>query len=1266
MLNRTWGRSLFVALVLASTNMVAQPCLTGYTLTASPLPTNGTYACGETVTFCFTVTFWNSTNANWFQGMTATFGPGWDLATLTPGPPPATCGGSGGSWGWYNSVQGTAATNIGPTGPGFFFDLNNDGTPGNNFGDFCVGAVNWQFCWTISVLSGPACVNGTSLAVTFNTLSDSQTGSWSSAGCGGDANPPAFNTPVVIQSCTANAGTPGSLTLCSTSPATGLFNVLGGTPNAGGAWTSPTGAAHSGVLDPAIDAPGDYVYTVTSSSPPCSAQATVTVSIPQQPNAGTSDSITTCSTTPSVPLFNSLGGGAQPGGSWSAPGGIAHSGTFVPGNDPPGIYTYSIAGIAPCVTSVATVDVTVNPTPSAGINGTLTICSNGPSTSLFGQLGGTPDPAGQWTNSSGTPLSGTYEPALDAPDIFTYTVPGLAPCTASSATVTVTEPALPNAGNDGAPTSFCETAGPVQLTSLLGGTPNAGGTWTSPNGITVSGQLDASTASSGTYTYTVTGTAPCPNAQAEVAITFIPQPNPGSSADLNLCDASPSTDLLSALGGSPQAGGTWTGPGGTSVGQLFSPGVSAPGAYTYTIPATAPCVSASATITVNVSAQPNAGTNGTLTLCSTGAPTVLFPTLGAGAQVGGTWADPSGATFNGIFTPVSSANGVYTYTIIGAPPCGSASATVTVGTVQPNDPGTNGALTLCSSGQATNLFGVLDGAPLPGGTWTSPNGTPMNGTVEPSTGSNGAYQYTVPANGPCPASSSNVTLTIVPASNAGTSGTATVCSSQSAPYPLISGLGGSPAMNGSWTAPNGQPHGNSFNMGIDVPGAYTYTVNGTAPCPAASSTVTMNVVQAPNAGVNSLITVCAGDPDFDPLAQLNGSPSNGGTWTAPSGSTITLIDPATAVTGSYTYTVNGTAPCPNAQAQLAVTISPLPIAGADAATTVCIDQPSFTLFPLLGASAQGGGTWTGPAGSAGNTFEPGSSPPGNYTYSVDGSGGCTGTTDNANVIVTVATLPEPTIVANILAGCVPLPVEFTYSGPIGLQSASWNFGDGSTSNAMGSTGHTYTSGGQFNVSLTVTDANGCMGSTTLANMIETSNGPSIAFVASPFRASVQDPVFQVEHLPATNVQYSWTLSGEPIEGGSSFGITIQPAEVGIHTLCLTGVDDLGCTNTECLDLLVDDVLTIHVPNAFTPNGDEINDRFLPSILGVDPTSYQLIIFNRWGQEVFSSTDPMEPWNGKMNNTGAELPLDVYNWRIIARDQFSAARKDLFGTVTLLK
>jgi len=283
-----------------------------------------------------------------------------------------------------------------------------------------------------------------------------------------------------------------------------------------------------------------------------------------------------------------------------------------------------------------------------------------------------------------------------------------------------------------------------------------------------------------------------------------------------------------------------------------------------------------------------------------------------------------------------------------------------------------------------------------------------------------------------------------------------------------------------------------------------------------------------------------------------------------------------------------------------------------------------------------------------------------------GTAGCAGIVDEASIDVTVADLPVPQFNANVVSGCTPLLVQFTYTGPAGLQNANWTFGDGSSSNVSGSTVHTYESGGLFNVSLTVTDANGCVGSFSLTDPIATSNGPNSEFLATPFRASVEDPEFLVEHAPGDGVQYSWTLNGEPIEGGGSFILTIEPAEVGIYPICLTAVDSLGCTATNCLDLLVEDVLTMHVPNAFTPNGDDINDLFLPNILGVDPASYQLFIFNRWGIEVFSTSDPVEAWNGKLNNRGEDLPLDVYNWRIVARDQFSAERKEIFGTVTLLK
>jgi hypothetical protein len=104
-------------------------CLNSYTRSRpAPMPLNGTYACGQTVNFCFTVTNWSQQNTNWFHGLSIALGPGWDASTLTPVSAPPPCQGTG-SWDWYTSVTGTAGTNIGPQGPGWFF---NTGAPGRS------------------------------------------------------------------------------------------------------------------------------------------------------------------------------------------------------------------------------------------------------------------------------------------------------------------------------------------------------------------------------------------------------------------------------------------------------------------------------------------------------------------------------------------------------------------------------------------------------------------------------------------------------------------------------------------------------------------------------------------------------------------------------------------------------------------------------------------------------------------------------------------------------------------------------------------------------------------------------------------------------------------------------------------------------------------------------------------------------------------------------------------------------------------------------
>jgi len=407
-------------------------------------------------------------------------------------------------------------------------------------------------------------------------------------------------------------------------------------------WSPATFLSATNIANPqAVNINATTAYTVTATSViGCTNTGNVTVTRVAPPNAGTNGTLTICagSTVTAGQLFAQLGGTPDAGGSWSpAPAGA-------------GVYTYTVAGTAPCANATATVTVTAQPQPNAGSNGTLTICAGSTVTEgqLFAALGGTPDAGGAWT------------PVLAGAGVYTYTVDATAPCTLNAtATVTVTEQAQPNAGSNGN-LVICAgstvTAG--QLFAQLGGTPDAGGTW-SPT-----------LAGAGVYTYTVVA-APCTNATATVTVSEQAAPNAGTNGTLTICAGSTVTagQLFAALGGTPDVGGNW------------SPALAGAGTYIYTVNATAPCTTpATAQVVVTQQTAPNAGSNGTLTICINAPATDLFAQLGGTPDATGSWSGPSTLTGGnlGTFTPGTSLAGVYTYTVAGTAPCANASATVTL------------------------------------------------------------------------------------------------------------------------------------------------------------------------------------------------------------------------------------------------------------------------------------------------------------------------------------------------------------------------------------------------------------------------------------------------------------------------------------------------------------------------------------------------------------------------------------------------------------
>lgn len=88
-------------------------------------------------------------------------------------------------------------------------------------------------------------------------------------------------------------------------------------------------------------------------------------------------------------------------------------------------------------------------------------------------------------------------------------------------------------------------------------------------------------------------------------------------------------------------------------------------------------------------------------------------------------------------------------------------------------------------------------------------------------------------------------------------------------------------------------------------------------------------------------------------------------------------------------------------------------------------------------------------------------------------------------------------------------------------------------------------------------------------------------------------------------------------------------------------------------------LSIYIPNAFTPNGDGINDAF--GVKGEGIRNYHLYVYNRWGEVVFESTNPKQQWDG--NYAGNPVEQGVYVYQVFASGLGKNSRT---GSVTLVR
>ncbi len=283
---------------------------------------------------------------------------------------------------------------------------------------------------------------------------------------------------------------------------------------------------------------------------------------------------------------------------------------------------------------------------------------------------------------------------------------------------------------------------------------------------------------------------------------------------------------------------------------------------------------------------------------------------------------------------------------------------------------------------------------------------------------------------------------------------------------------------------------------------------------------------------------------------------------------------------------------------------------------------------------------------------------GNYTVTISDINGCTTTVSG-----TVPEYPGPKVTASSTPeicgqnnGTVTAMPTDGHGAPY---TYLWSNGDTTAISDSLNTG-TYT--------VTISDG-GC----TVATSIHVSEipGPQASFLITPKYATLLDN--QISFLDNTSgniTNWSWTLGDGTIENKKEFNHSYF--NTGIYPITMIVVDDKGCVDTIQDSIIIRDIYTIYIPNAFSPNDDEFNDLFTPQGTFIDPEGFEMYIFDRWGSQMYYTTkwgdnQAAEPWNGTYNNTGSKeyIIFDTYVYKIIIKE-LKGPRHQYFGKITLIQ
>ena len=456
----------------------------------------------------------------------------------------------------------------------------------------------------------------------------------------------------------------------------------------------------------------------------------------------------------------------------------------------------------------------------------------------------------------------------------------------------------------------------------------------------------------------------------------------------------------------------------------------------------------------------------------------------------------------------------------------------------------------------------------------------------------------------------------------------------------------------SWSGPNGYSGvGQTATLNPATgaaTGNYIVTITLSNGCQdTAQTSVTILGNSSAVAGNNS--PICVGE-----TLNLTSSGGTNYNWSGPNSFSTTTQNPTipnatTTASGVYIVTVTPTNGC-SGTVSTTVTINPPPI------LSVTPPNPATCYNVGIQLNATGADTyiWKPDSTLSAYTGSPVTATPhGNITYTLVGT--LAGCKDSIQIPFVVNPLPTISIIPTPPQGCVPLYVSFAATSTPAAQNYAWNLGN-STTSTLPNPNTLYYSSGQYSVSVTITDINGCVNSKNYPNLITAHPKPTVNFSISPIDVGyVSDEIVFSSTYSGSNSNWIWNF-------GDGTSVTEQDP-IATHHYGMAGVlnvthiviNEFGCSDTITKPYTV--FTKIIIPNILTPNNDGLNDTFI-----IDGLQFldgaRLKVYNRWGRKIYDNSSYKNDWNGE------NAPDGVYFYTLTLPDFLKAGPYS--GSVTLLR